>query len=347
MHVRSTPEGPSETGVFVHGLAGSATNWTDLMAELQDTITGYAVDLPGAGYSPPPPDGDYSVTAHARAVIAFLEHIVAERGGEPVHLFGNSLGGAVSVRVAATRPDLVRTLTLVAPALPHLVPRRGPARIAFGATPRIGDWVVGQLLRHVPAEKRVRATMAMCYADPSRVHPARVAEAVAEQRRRDELPHNGPSLVESARGIVFEYLKEYAPWYAKRGGAGLRFNKLPRTSCFFPVSWFVGFRGSSLSVVSKKYPLKKHENKSSNHTTVLSQSSIIALGKVIDSQIPTSRQGIEEQRISGERLGTILWAESKRITRPFPTKTSTSAAFPRKRFSPSSQPESSGFRFSG
>src|SRR5690606_34863038 len=137
MHVRSTPEGPSETGVFVHGLAGSATNWTDLMAELQDTITGYAVDLPGAGYSPPPPDGDYSVTAHARAVIAFLEHIVAERGGEPVHLFGNSLGGAVSVRVAATRPDLVRTLTLVAPALPHLVPRRGPARIALGATPRI------------------------------------------------------------------------------------------------------------------------------------------------------------------------------------------------------------------
>lgn len=218
MHVRSTPDGPSETGVFVHGLAGSATNWTDLMAELSDVITGYAVDLPGAGYSPPPPDNDYSVTGHARAVIAFLEHLVAERGGRPVHLFGNSLGGAVGVRVAATRPDLVRTLTLVAPALPHIVPRRGPARIAFSATPRIGDWVVSQLFRHMSPEKRVRATMAMCYADPSRVHPARVAEAVAEQRRRDELPYAGPALVESARGIVFEYLKEYAPWYANRGG---------------------------------------------------------------------------------------------------------------------------------
>jgi len=220
VHVRSTPDGPAETGVFVHGLAGSATNWTDLMAELAGDMTGYAIDLPGAGFSPAPPDGDYSVSGHARAVIALIEHLVAERGA-PVHLVGNSLGGAVSVRVAATRPDLVRTLTLVSPALPDLTPRYGPARVAVSATPRLGDWVVGRL-RYLPAERRIRATMAMCYADVSRIHPVRLRESVEELLRRDELPHSGQALVESARGLVAEYfrdyLHQYLPGYLRRAG---------------------------------------------------------------------------------------------------------------------------------
>ena len=146
VHVRSTPRGPAETAVYVHGLAGSATNWTDLMDELSDVATGHAVDLPGAGYSPEPPGRDYSVAAHARTVVAMIER-VADR---PVHLFGNSLGGAVSVRVAATRPDLVRSLTLISPALPDLLPRSGPARVALSTVPRLGEWAAGRM-RALPA----------------------------------------------------------------------------------------------------------------------------------------------------------------------------------------------------
>ncbi|WP_431895923.1 alpha/beta fold hydrolase [Nonomuraea sp. bgisy101] len=200
VYVRSTPEGGAEQAVFVHGLAGSATNWTDLMGELSDLVTGHAVDLPGAGYSPAPADGDYSVSAHARAVIGLLERI------GPAHLFGNSLGGAVCVTVAAARPDLVRSLTLVSPALPDLVPRYGPARVAASATPRLGEWVADRL-RFLPAEQRINATLAMCYADASLVHPARVRDAVEELRRRDGLPYAGRALIGSARGIVAEYFR--------------------------------------------------------------------------------------------------------------------------------------------
>lgn len=207
VHVRSTPEGPDEAGIFVHGLAGSATNWTDLMGELSGDLAGHAIDLPGAGYSPAPPDGDYSVSGHARAVLALVEHVAVKKGAGPVHLFGNSLGGAVSVRVAAMRPDLVRTLTLVSPALPDIVPRYGPARVALSATPGLGDWVAGRL-RYIPAERRIRATMAMCYADSGRVHPERLRDAVAELVRRDGLPYSGRALVESARGIVAEYFRD-------------------------------------------------------------------------------------------------------------------------------------------
>ncbi|GAT69750.1 alpha/beta hydrolase [Planomonospora sp. ID91781] len=212
VHVRSTPRGPAETAVYVHGLAGSATNWTDLMGELSDVVTGHAIDLPGSGYSPEPVDGDYSVGAHARTVAALIEEI-ADR---PVHLFGNSLGGAVSVRLAATRPDLVRSLTLVSPALPDLVLRYGPARVALSTVPVLGEWAFDRL-RLLPPERRLNATLGMCYADLGRVHPERLREAIEELRRRDELPYAGAAVINSARGLVAEYLREYV----KRGADSL------------------------------------------------------------------------------------------------------------------------------
>jgi pimeloyl-ACP methyl ester carboxylesterase len=200
VHVRSTQQGPREQAVFVHGLAGSATNWTDLMHELKDTVTGHAVDLPGAGFSPAPPDGDYTVAGHAQAVTDLLEHT------GPAHLFGNSLGGAIAVRVAATRPDLVQSLTLISPALPDLLPRYGPARVAAAALPKLGEWVANRM-RLLPAEQRINASFAMVWANANAVHPVRLRDAVEELRRRDDLPYSGQAMIRSARGIVTEYFR--------------------------------------------------------------------------------------------------------------------------------------------
>ncbi|MET7328781.1 alpha/beta hydrolase [Nonomuraea sp. NPDC005650] len=202
VYVRSTGDRQErrEQAVFVHGLAGSATNWTDLMDELKDTVTGHALDLPGAGYSPAPADGDYTVAGHARAVAELMEHT------GPAHLFGNSLGGAVAVRVAATHPHLVRSLTLVSPALPDLLPRYGPVRVAAAAVPVLGEWVASRL-RLVPAEHRVNASMAMVWANSTTVHPIRLRDAIDELRRRDDLPYSGEAMIGSARGIVAEYFR--------------------------------------------------------------------------------------------------------------------------------------------
>ena len=49
-----------------------------------------ALDLPGFGFSAMPADGDYSIDGHAASVIGLIE----KRGNWPVHLIGNSLGGA-------------------------------------------------------------------------------------------------------------------------------------------------------------------------------------------------------------------------------------------------------------
>ncbi|MET9916604.1 alpha/beta fold hydrolase [Streptomyces sp. NPDC059605] len=186
--------------LFVHGLGGSSQNWSALMPLLQDVVDGEAVDLPGFGCSPPPDDGNYSVTGHARAVIRFLD--AEERG--PVHLFGNSLGGAVATRVAAVRPDLVRTLTLVSPALPEIRVQRTAVPTGLLALPGVAA-LFARMTREWTAEERTRGVMALCYGDPARVSEAGFREAVAEMERRMELPYFWDAMARSARGIVDAY----------------------------------------------------------------------------------------------------------------------------------------------
>lgn len=195
-----TGQTPDDRAVFVHGLGGASTNWTDLMGLLADRVVGEAPDLPGFGWSPPPEDGDYTPAGHAGAVIDLIES-----GPAPVHLLGNSLGGAVATVVASLRPDLVRTLTLVSPALPVRRARLSNAHMPVLAAPLIGDRLARRLAR-VPVEQRVAATLRLCWADPSAVPAQRVAEAVAEVERRSGLPHEGQALMASLRGLMVAYL---------------------------------------------------------------------------------------------------------------------------------------------
>ncbi|MBJ6640258.1 alpha/beta fold hydrolase [Streptomyces sp. NPDC014793] len=202
LSLRSRP--PAREGLppafFVHGLGGSSQNWSSLMAELDGVVDGEAVDLPGFGDSPPPDDGDYSVTGHARAVIRCLD--AAGRG--PVHLFGNSLGGAVATRVAAVRPDLVRTLTLVSPALPELRIQRTAVPTGLLGVPGVAR-LFTRLTREWTAEQRVRGVMALCYGDPGRVSAEAFGHAVEELERRQQLPYFWDAMARSARGIVNAY----------------------------------------------------------------------------------------------------------------------------------------------
>lgn len=207
LHVREAgaPGDGREPAVMVHGLGGAATNWTDLMGMLDDRLHTLAPDLPGFGWSPPPAHRDYSLRAHVSALVALLE--AGDRG--PVHLFGNSLGGTVALVAAATRPDLVRTLTLVSPALPVLRPRATNVHLPALAVPWAGQRLARRLDRF-PVEQRVRATIALCWADPSRVPAQRVAEAIEEASRRARLQHDGDALLMSLRSLMVAYLRPRA-----------------------------------------------------------------------------------------------------------------------------------------
>ncbi|MFD8218197.1 alpha/beta fold hydrolase [Streptomyces sp. NPDC059697] len=200
--VRSRP--PAREGLppalYVHGLGGSSQNWSALMPLLDGLVDSEALDLPGFGDSPPPDDGNYSVTGHARAVIRYLD--AAERG--PVHLFGNSLGGAVATRVAAVRPDLVETLTLISPALPEIRAQRTAWPTALLSVPGVAR-LFTRLTKDWSAEQRVRGVMALCYGDPGMVTAEGFRDAVEEMERRLALPYFWDAMARSSRGLVNAY----------------------------------------------------------------------------------------------------------------------------------------------
>ena len=208
LYVRHTParRDATEPALYVHGLGGSSLNWTDLAYLLADRLDGQAIDLPGFGRSDPA--RSYRIAALSERVIAWIEH----SGRGPVHLFGNSLGGAVTVRVAGTRPDLVRTLTLISPAMPFIDPRRSAqARLLpLLLLPRVERIVMWRLASITP-EAMARQVIAACFADPDGVRPERVAEAIEEIRRRYSVPWFMAAYMRTLRGLMGEFLRSYLP----------------------------------------------------------------------------------------------------------------------------------------
>lgn len=211
VHLRRTPGASEVTVVYVHGLGGSSTNWTDLAALLAPHGQGLAVDLPGFGFSEPQPDFDFSLDAHAE----FLGRFVEGLDGRPVHLVGNSMGGAISLLLAARRPELVRTLTLISPAMPDRRPdprRLSDPLMALAYLPLVGRPARRRLAAYGPRE-RAKQVIRLCYADPSAFPPHRLDELAEEHSARAGLSWANPALARSTFAI-------FRTWFA-RGPASL------------------------------------------------------------------------------------------------------------------------------
>jgi pimeloyl-ACP methyl ester carboxylesterase len=215
---------PRERALYVHGLGGASTNWTDLAALLAVRFEGWSLDLPGFGRSQPPPRGRYSIRGHVRAVVDVLDHILREPGeaaGRPVHLLGNSLGGLVSLLVASRRPDLVASLTLLSPAMPvYRVPpafSRAMLLLLLPGVPSLAE----RRLAGITPEQNVRGMIRMCFGEPDRVPRERVEQAVQEMRERAEQPWADRALTRSMRGLMTSYL-HVGPANAWRAARALR-----------------------------------------------------------------------------------------------------------------------------
>lgn len=134
--VRYEAAGEGEPIVLVHGLSGSTRWWFRNVPALAEQHRVYLVDLPGFGTMRRV--GRRFVLAEAASWFSEWMKVV---GLERVHLVGHSMGGYVSVRLAATQPEVVRRLVLVAPAgvpagrsmLGHLIPLLLAARYATPA----------------------------------------------------------------------------------------------------------------------------------------------------------------------------------------------------------------------
>jgi len=99
-------EGPPAIA-FLHGGGQNAHTWDAVLLALARPAV--AIDLPGHGRSSWRPDKDYSPWKNAEAIEVALP-ILAPRAKAVV---GMSLGGATNIRLAATRPDLVKKAVIV------------------------------------------------------------------------------------------------------------------------------------------------------------------------------------------------------------------------------------------
>jgi pyruvate dehydrogenase E2 component (dihydrolipoamide acetyltransferase) len=97
--------------LLLHGFGADLNSWMFTQPVLAEGRRVLALDLPGHGGSRRDV-GNGDAAALSGAVEGFL--VALDPG--PVHLVGHSMGGAIAALLAARRPDLVRTLTLIAPA---------------------------------------------------------------------------------------------------------------------------------------------------------------------------------------------------------------------------------------
>ncbi len=104
------PAGRPDAPVLVlgHGLLFSTTMWRHQVEALRSSYRCIAVDWRGQGATPPPADG-FDMDSLYADLAALIEHLDVG----PVHYAGLSMGGFIGQRLAARRPDLVRSLILI------------------------------------------------------------------------------------------------------------------------------------------------------------------------------------------------------------------------------------------
>ena len=99
--------------VLVHGMGSASTAWKPLTPFLQERFNVITVDLPGHGQTP-------MIAGQSMDPISIGELVVREVkeqfGVTEFDLIGNSWGGWITLEMAASFPDSVRSVTALAPA---------------------------------------------------------------------------------------------------------------------------------------------------------------------------------------------------------------------------------------
>ncbi len=151
--------------ILIHGVGTNRTIWSRTIGALEPGRTIVAVDLPGFGESPAPA-GEWTIAGVAAAIGTAL----AAEVDPPYDIVGSSLGGAVALALAASRPELVDRLVLCAPAGFRPVPE--PLSFAAGAL--IGPFLSARRsagLRLAEVGGARRALLAGTVADGSALDP--------------------------------------------------------------------------------------------------------------------------------------------------------------------------------
>tara|TARA_R110001592_G_scaffold62142_4_gene189913 strand:+ start:21160 stop:22113 length:954 start_codon:yes stop_codon:yes gene_type:complete len=105
----------TETVILLHGFSANKENWLRFSQNLPTNYQIFAMDLLGHGEHAINLESTYSIESQ----VAYLHTFINEVIKEPIHIVGNSMGGAIASLYAATYPDEIKTLMLISPAGIH------------------------------------------------------------------------------------------------------------------------------------------------------------------------------------------------------------------------------------
>ena len=117
----SRPEPQGSPVLLVHGFPETWWTFRKLIPLLSERHRVFAVDLRGFGESADAEPGHDDATA-AADLVALIDHLDAG----PVHLTGQDISGPTTFRVAATRPELVKSYTAIETGCPDSASRCSP-----------------------------------------------------------------------------------------------------------------------------------------------------------------------------------------------------------------------------
>jgi pimeloyl-ACP methyl ester carboxylesterase len=189
--------------LLVHGLGANGVSWLPVGQALADRRSApvIALDLAGFGYTRSV-DTKATIQRNAALVIAALEEF------GPSVVFGNSMGGAISIKVSALRPDLVEGLVLVNPAVKPVFgsPQWRQAWLLSPMVfPHVGTRVIASRARQLGAEGMVDGTLQMVLEDPSSLDVSVRDEFVTIATERGTYPEAARAYADAASSM-FWYL---------------------------------------------------------------------------------------------------------------------------------------------
>ena len=165
--------------VLIHGIGHRWQAWLPVIPALARHHEVIAIDLPGFGASPPPPSR--AVLGDMRASIRLLAEALSELGFDRPHVAGYSLGGAMSLELAAA--GLCASATAFSPAGFFTEAQRRHALRQLNAM-RASTFAPGPLIWATMASPRMRArSYGALVAHPERISPEVAYEDALAMRR--------------------------------------------------------------------------------------------------------------------------------------------------------------------
>jgi pimeloyl-ACP methyl ester carboxylesterase len=111
IHYKDTGPRDAPVLLLLHGFGSSLQTWDTWSAELEAHYRVIRLDLPGFGLTGPSPINDYS----EQNDVATLTHFVDKLGLNQFSVIGHSMGGKMAWGLAASVPNRVNALVLMAP----------------------------------------------------------------------------------------------------------------------------------------------------------------------------------------------------------------------------------------